>query len=85
MAGKEKKSELLTEAGTQSRHLSHSADLSTSCDSSLDAVLLTEFVCEMTEGEAGEEIWSSVTYLLICSTLIYRKNRSGKVLCNPKI
>ena len=41
------------------------SDLLTSCESPLDAVLLTEFVCEMTEGEAGEEIWSSVNYLFI--------------------
>ena len=32
-------------------------------------------ICEITEGEAEEEIWSSVNYLFFISTsLIYRKN-----------
>lgn len=33
------------------------AGLSTSCDFSLDAILFTRFVHEITTGEAGEEIW----------------------------
>ena len=34
------------------------------------------FVCEITEGEAKEEIWSSVNYLFFISTLwIYRRNQ----------
>ena len=37
------------------------AGLSTRRDLSLDAVLFTQFVHEMTEGEAGEETLSSVT------------------------
>ena len=57
-----------------------------SCDLSLDAVLFTQFVCEITEGEAREEIWSSVHYFssfLFSST--ERTNRLDKVLCDQKI
>ena len=43
---------------------------------SLDTILLTQFVHEITEGEAREEIWSSVNYLFFISTsLIYRENQ----------
>ena len=62
------------------------ACLSTSCDFSLDAILFTQFVHEVTEGEAREEIWSSVTYsslLLLWST--ERTHMLGKVLCDQKI
>ena len=46
-----------------------------SCDFYLDAILFTWLVFEITEGEAGEEIWSSVNYLFFISTsLIHRKN-----------
>ena len=39
------------------------ADLSTSCDLSLDSVLFTQLVWEITEGEAWEKIWPLlVTY-----------------------
>ena len=41
---------------------------STSYDFSVDALLFTQSVHEMTEGEAGEEIWSSVNYLFFIST-----------------
>ena len=38
--------------------------------------LVTQFVHQITEGEAREEIWLSVDYLFFISTsLIYRKNR----------
>ena len=39
-----------------------------SCDFSLAVILFTWLVCEITEGEAGEEIWSSVNYLFFIST-----------------
>ena len=43
---------------------------------SLDAFLFTQSVHEMTEGEAREEIWSSVNYLFFISTsLIYRRSQ----------
>ena len=49
---------------------------STSHDFSVDALLFTQSVHEMTEGEAGEEIWSSVNYLFFISTSsIYRRNQ----------
>lgn len=54
---------------------------STSYDFSVDALLFTQSVHEMTEGEAGEgeageEIWSSVNYLFFISTSsIYRRNQ----------
>ena len=44
------------------------AGLLISCDFSLDAILFTWLVCEITEGEAEEEIWSSVNYLFFFST-----------------
>ena len=52
----------------------------TSCDLSFDAIcsysLLTQFVREVTEGEAREKIWSSINYLFFISTsLIYGKNQ----------
>ena len=38
--------------------------------------VFTHFVCEITEGEAKKEIWSSVNYLFFISTLwIYRRNQ----------
>ena len=55
---------------------------STSYDFSLDALLCTQSVHEMTEGEAREEIWSSVNYLFFIST---SSNTLGKVLCDQKI
>ena len=65
---------------------------STSYDFSVDALLFTQSVHEMTEGEAGEgeageEIWSSVNYLFFISTsLVYGKNQQlGKVLCDQRI
>ena len=50
------------------------AALSTSRDFSLDALLFTQFIREITEREAREEIWSTVNYLFT-STLIYGKNQ----------
>ena len=44
----------------------------------LDVLLFTRFghtVCEITEGEAREKIWSSVNCLFIPSTLIYAKKQ----------
>ena len=54
---------------------------------SSDAILFSQFIHEMTEGEAREETWSSVNYLFFISTsLIYGKtNKLGKVLCDQKI
>lgn len=50
--------------------------MSTASELSSDAVLLTRFVHEITEGEAGEEVWPSVNDLLLVSTsLIYGKNQ----------
>ena len=47
--------------------------------STLDALLFTQFVDEVTEGEAREEIRSSVNYLFFISTSsIYRKNQQIK-------
>ena len=51
---------------------------STSCDLPLDVIVFTQlFVQQITEeGEAKEEIWSSVNYLFFISTsLIFGKNR----------
>ena len=61
------------------------AGLSTPRDLSLDAVSLTWFIHKTTEGEAGEETWSSVHYLLfISSPLIYGKNRQARqgIVCS---
>ena len=42
----------------------------------LDAILFPPFVREITEGEAGEEIWSPGNYLFFFSTsLICGKNQ----------
>ena len=52
------------------------ADLLTTCDPSLDVILFTQFAHEITEGEAGEEIWSSADYLFLVSmSLIPEKNQ----------
>ena len=53
-------------------------------------VLFTQFACEITEGEAGEEIWSSVNFLFFISISLIKKstertNRLGKALGDPKI
>ena len=72
------------------------AGLSPSCDFSLDALLFTQFVLEVTEGEAREDIWSSVNYLFFLSTsLLYGENqkvRQGivwskdvKVVLDPEV
>ena len=54
---KEKKSQLIIEVGDQTHcHFPLCAGLSTSCDLSLDAILFTQFVHKITEGEAREEI-----------------------------
>ena len=55
------------------------ADLSTPCDLSLNAILFTQFVHKIAEGEAKEEIWSSVNYLFFISTsLIYGKDQYAR-------
>ena len=47
-----------------------------SYDLSVYGVLFTQFVHKITEGKAGEEIWSSVNYLFfIFTSLIYGKNQ----------
>ena len=44
-------------------------------DSPSDAILFTQFIHQITEVEAREEIWLSVNYLFFISTsLIYGKN-----------
>lgn len=49
---------------------------STSCGLSLVAILFTQFVPEITEEEAREEVWSPAGYLIFISTsLIYGKNQ----------
>ena len=48
----------------------------TSYDLSLDVILFTQFVQEITEREGRKEVWSSVNFLFfISTTLIYGKNR----------
>ena len=49
------------------RYLPLHADLLTPGGFSLDVVLFTPFVHKMTEGEAGESVWSSVNYLFFIS------------------
>ena len=50
--------------------------LSTSCGLSLVVILFTQFVLKITEGEAGEEVWSPAGYLIFISTsLVYGKNQ----------
>lgn len=45
-------------------------------DSSFDAILFTQFIHQITEGEAREEIRLAVNYLFFTSTsLIYGKNK----------
>ena len=70
-----------TEIGEQTHsRLPLHAGLLTPRDLSFYAILFTQFVCEITEGEAGEEICLSVNYLLFISTsLIYGKNYGKKV------
>ena len=61
--------QLITEIGDQTcSQLPLHADLLTPCDLSLDAILFTQFVWEITEGGAREEIWSSVNYLFFIYT-----------------
>ena len=70
--------------GSQShQHPPLRAGLRASCDLPLDVILfmqfsglLSQFVQEITEGEAEEETWPSVNYLFFTSTsLIYRTSR----------
>ena len=73
-----KESQLTTEMkGQSNRHPPLGTGLTTrgllleTCSHSL----ITQFVWETVEGEAREEIWSSVNYLFFISTsLIHRKN-----------
>ena len=45
----------------------------------LDVILFIQFVHQITEVEAREEIWSSVNYLFFITTsLIYEKNWQGR-------
>jgi len=59
----------------------------TSRDFSLDAILFTQFVCEITEGKAGQEIWSPIRYLFFMSSLIYRKDRQIRqgIVCSKDL
>ena len=71
---------MIIETEGQSRHhlpLSGlCADLLTPCDLILDVILVTLFIPKITEGEAKEEIWSSVNYFFqIPTSLIYGKNQ----------
>ena len=74
-----KESQLTTEMKGQShRHPPLGTGLTTrgllleTCSHSL----ITQFVWEIVEGEAREQIWSSVNYLFFISTsLIHRKNQ----------
>ena len=53
-----------------------SCRLVNSSDLSLDAIFFTQFVSEITGGEAGKEIWLSVNYLFFISTsFIYEKDQ----------
>lgn len=64
------------DVGSQSRrHPSPCAGLSAPCDSPLGALLFTQFVREIAERKAREEIWSSADYLFFISNLIYGKNQ----------
>ena len=59
------------------------ADLSTSCDLSLDSVLFTQLVWEITEGEAWEKIWpllvTYASFLLLWSKEFNLQVRQGIV------
>ena len=37
------------------------------CDTSLDAILFTQFIHKITEEETGEKVWLSVNYLFFIS------------------
>ena len=54
-----------------------------SCGLPLDVTLFTQFVWKIAEGEATEEIWSSV-YFFISTSSIYGKNEQV-ILCDQKI
>ena len=69
-------------------HPPQCAGLSTPYCLSSDAILFTQFVPKITEGEAGEETWSSVKHLFFSSTsLIYRKNQQDKqgIVCSKDL
>ena len=73
--------QLITEIGDWTcSHLPLRACLSTPCDLSLDAIF-SHTVCEFTEYEAREEIWSSVNYLFFIATslTLERTNKLDKV------
>ena len=60
----------------------------TSCDFSFGTILFTQFVHEITGGEAREEIWPSVNYFVFTSTsLIYRKNQQIRqgIVCSKDL
>ena len=46
------------------------------CDTSLDAILFTQFIHKFAEGETGEKVWLSVNYLFFISiSLTQGKNQ----------
>ena len=57
------------------------------CDTSLDAILFTQFIHKITEEETGEKVWLSVNYLFFISiSLIYWRNQQVRqVLYDQKI
>ena len=75
LATEQQPSLFIVEVGGQSHH--HPplcVGLSAPYDLSLDAILSTQFVWEITEGEAKEEIWSAVHHLFfIFTSFTYRK------------
>lgn len=76
---KGKESRLIAEIGDQiDSHPPLRAGWLTPCerDLSLDAILLTQSIWEITEGEARGEIWSPVNHLFfIFTSLIYRRSQ----------
>lgn len=56
--------------GQSHGHPQQCAGSSTLHDLSLDTALFTQFICEISEGEAREVIWSSVNDLFISASLI---------------
>lgn len=56
--------------GQSHGHPPQCAGSSASRDLSLYTALFTQFICEISEGDVREVIWSSVNYLFISASLI---------------
>ena len=80
LKGKQKWSQLITEMGVRVSTIPHCVQACRLLRSSSRCYLVhtvwSQFVWEITEGDATEKIWSSVNYLFFISTsLIYGKNQ----------